>query len=75
MEQIDLQVMLKDGSFNDYVVKTERDSKRFLVYQGEQHVITIEAKEDGSMTSVDNPANIDEDLETRIKEQLKGLQT
>ncbi|PRY55116.1 hypothetical protein B0I27_10181 [Arcticibacter pallidicorallinus] len=73
MEQFDMQLMLKDGAFADYQVKTEKNSKRYEVYSGESLVASFEDDSQGSFTLSDNPGNIDEDLQSRMIEQLKGF--
>lgn len=75
MEQFDLQVMLPDGTFADYIVKTERDSEQYQVFNGETPVATFSAGDNGEWTVSENSGNIDADLESRIKEQLKGFRT
>lgn len=74
MEQFDLQVMLGDGSFADYQVKTERDSGIFQIYEKDQQIAEFTAGDDGSWTASGN-TGLDEDLQDRIIEQLKGFRT
>lgn len=73
MEQFDMQLMLKDGAFADYQVKTEKNTKIYEVYSGESLVASFEDDNQGSFTLSDNPGNIDEDLQGRMIEQLKGF--
>ncbi|WP_407430204.1 hypothetical protein [Arcticibacter sp.] len=73
MEQFDMQLMLKDGTFADYQVKTEKDSKLYEVYSGESLVASFKDDGQGSFTLNDNSGNIDEDLQSRMIEQLKGF--
>jgi len=73
MEQFDMQLMLKDGAFADYQVKTEKNSKLYEVYSGDSLVASFEDDNQGSFTLSDNPGNIDEDLQSRMIEQLKGF--
>lgn len=73
MEQFDMQLMLKDGAFADYQVKTEKNSKLYEVYNGESLIASFEDDNQGSFALSDNPGNIDEDLQSRIIEQLKGF--
>jgi len=73
MEQFDMQLMLKDGAFADYQVKTEKNSKLYEVYSGESLIASFEDDNQGSFALSDNPGNIDEDLQSRIIEQLKGF--
>ena len=73
MEQYDMQLMLKDGAFADYQVKTEKNSKLYEVYNGESLIASFEDDNQGSFALSDNPGNIDEDLQSRIIEQLKGF--
>lgn len=73
MEQFDMQLMLKDGAFADYQVKTEKNSKLYEVYSGESLVASFADDNQGSFTLSENPGNIDEDLQSRMIEQLKGF--
>lgn len=73
MEKFDLQVMLSDGSFADYKVQTERDAKTFEILQDNQAVASFKAAANGGWEMIDNPANIDEDLQQRIETQLNGF--
>lgn len=73
MEQFDMQLMLKDGTFADYQVKTDKDSKRFEVYSGESLLASFKDDGQGSFSLGDNPGSIDEDLQRRMIEQLKGF--
>lgn len=73
MEQFDMQLMLKDGAFADYQVKTEKNTKIYDVYSGDTLVASFEDDSQGSFTISDNPGNIDEDLQGRMIEQLKGF--
>lgn len=73
MEQFDMQLMLKDGAFADYQVKTEKNTKVYEVYDGDTLVASFEDDSQGSFTISDNPGNIDEDLQGRMIEQLKGF--
>lgn len=73
MEKFDLQVMLSDGSFADYKVQTERESKTYEILQGDKAVASFKASANGGWEMIDNPANIDEDLQQRIEAQLNGF--
>lgn len=73
MEQFDMQLMLKDGAFADYQVKTEKNSKLYEVYSAESLVASFEDDNQGSFRLSDNPGKIDEDLQSRMIEQLKGF--
>jgi hypothetical protein len=75
MEKFDLQIMLHDGSFADYKVQTERGAKTFEILKDEQNIASFEANVDGEWTLIDNPGNIDEDLQQRISKQLNGFRT
>ena len=67
--------MLPDGSFADYIVKNERDTDDYQVFQGETALVTFAAGKNGEWSVVDNPGNIDGDLQARLREQLKGLRS
>lgn len=73
MEQFDLQVMLSDGSFADYIVHTEREAKTFDVLQNGELIVSFKALANGSWELADNPAKIDKDLQHRIETQLNGF--
>lgn len=73
MEKFDLQVMLSDGSFADYIVHTEREAKTFKVLQNEELIASFKALPNGSWELVNNPAEIDDDLQHRIEAQLNGF--
>lgn len=75
MEQFDLQVMLKDGSFADFLVQTERDSGVYEVFRNEERMGVFTADDDGSFSISDRQGGPNEDLESRIIEQLKGYRT
>lgn len=75
MDQFDMQVMLPDGSFADYIVKTERDSDEYQVFKDDSLFAVFKTNENGEWTVSDNPGKMDSDLESRIKEQLKGFRT
>lgn len=75
MDQFDMQLMLPDGSFADYTVKAERNSDEYQVFKDDNLLATFIAKENGEWDISDNPGNIDSDLESRMKEQLKGFRT
>ncbi len=70
-----MQVMLQDGSFADYIVKTERDSDIYQIFKGESLLATFKTSGNGDWSVTDNPGKVNSDLESRIKEQLKGLRT
>lgn len=72
MEKYNLQVMLADGSFADYELQTERDSKVFEILKDGEAYASFTATEDGSWNLEKNPGNIDEDLQQRITLQLNG---
>ena len=71
MESFDIQVLLKDGSFADYEVKY--DKQKYEVSQNEKSLISFIADEDGTWSVGDNKGDIDEDLQERIINQLKGF--
>ncbi|PWG79076.1 hypothetical protein [Pararcticibacter amylolyticus] len=73
-EQFDIQVMLADGTFADYIVKTERDSDVYQVFSNSEHLASFRASE-GEWILEDNTGNLETDLQSRLKEQLKGLRT
>lgn len=73
MEQFNMQVMLKDGTFADYNVKTDRDAEFYEVYDKETLIATFKDDKKGSFAIDTNTTNIDEDLQARIVEQLKGF--
>ena len=71
METFDIQVLLKDGNFADYEVKY--DQHKYEVRQNNETLISFKNDEDGTWTTVDNAANIDDDLQERIINQLNGF--
>ena len=73
MEIFDIQVLLKDGSLADYQVQNERDSDIFKVYKHDEPVAIYKSKKDGTWQLTENDAQIDEDLQQRIINQLNGL--
>jgi len=73
MEQFDMQLMLKDGAFADYQVKTDKDSGVFDVYSGDSLIASFKDDGQGSFSLSDNPGNADDDLQRRMIEQLKGF--
>lgn len=75
MDQFDMQLMLPDGSFADYTVKAERNSDEYKVFKDDNLLVAFIARENGEWDISDNPGNIDSDLESRMKEQLKGFRT
>ncbi len=75
MDKYDLQVMLQDGSFKDFEVHNESWTDVFMVLQEGKLVSVFNAKKDGTWEMLENPGGIDEDLQKRIGEQLKGLRT
>ena len=75
MEQYDLQVLLSDGSFADYEVRTERDTKIYEISEKGEPVATFIATKDGGWSLENNPGNIDSDLQHRIALQLNGYRT
>ena len=72
MERFDLQVLLSDGSFADYELQTERDSKLYEVLKNGEPLASFRATEDGGWALESNPTNIDADLQHRITQQLNG---
>lgn len=72
MENFDVQVMLKDGSFADFVVQTERGSKLYTILKDGKEQVSFKAIENGLWELEDNPAQVDEDLQKRITKQLDG---
>ena len=72
MEQYDLQVLLSDGSFADYEVRTERGAKTYEILKKDELVASFVATEDGGWRLENNPGNIDSDLQHRITQQLNG---
>lgn len=73
MEQFDMQVMLKDGAFADFQVKTDREAKFYEVYKKDTLLATFKDDENGSFVLEHNQGDIDDDLQSRIIEQLKGF--
>jgi hypothetical protein len=73
MEEFDLQLMLADGSFADYKVRTERDAKTYEIVQDGTPVALYSATSDGGWALEQNPGKIDEDLQKRITLQLNGF--
>ncbi|MBC7914599.1 MAG: hypothetical protein H7Y07_10825 [Pyrinomonadaceae bacterium] len=73
MEKYNLQVMLSDGSFADYEVQTARDAKTYELLQEGKPLASFEASTNGDWELIDNPGNIDEDLQQRISTQLNGF--
>lgn len=73
MEQFDMQVMLKDGTFADFQVKTDREAKFYEVYKKDDLLATFKDDESGSFVVDQNQGHIDDDLQARIIEQLKGF--
>ncbi|EOR96515.1 hypothetical protein ADIARSV_0299 [Arcticibacter svalbardensis MN12-7] len=73
MEQFNMQVMLKDGTFADYDVKTDRKAQYYEVYDKETLIATFKDDKNGSFAIDTNTTNIEEDLQSRIAEQLKGF--
>ena len=73
MEQFNMQVMLKDGTFADYNVKTDRDAQFYEVYDKDTLIATFKDDKNGSFAVDTNTTHIDEDLQSRIAEQLKGF--
>ncbi len=72
MEKFDLQVLLHDGSFVDYEVKTDRDSDIYEVLEDGKLIASFKATKDGGWKIENNEAQIDEDLQHRITLQLNG---
>lgn len=71
METFDIQVLLKDGNFADYEVKY--DQKKYDVIHNGEKLISFKNDKDGTWSAVENFANIDEDLQDRIINQLNGF--
>lgn len=74
METFEINVMLKDGSLTTFEVKTDRDQNKYDVLQDGQAVATFSYSEDGNWNVLENPSNIDPDLQQRIENQLNGYQ-
>ena len=74
MEKFDIQVLLKDGSFADYIVQNERGSDSFEVYKQEEKLGTFCASADGNW-EVTEENGIDEDMQQRIINQLNGFKS
>lgn len=72
MESFELQVMLKDGSFADYEVQTERDSKVYTILKKAEVLASFKAVENGAWALESNPGQMDDDLQKRITKQLDG---
>lgn len=72
MDSFNILVMMKDGSFAEYEVRNKRNDATYEILKKGEAVATFKASTDGTWTVVDNPANIDEDLKTRISKQLEG---
>ena len=72
MDSFEIQVMLKDGSFIDYEVKSESNDDYEILKEG-QHLVSFKANQDGTWTAIDNTENIDEELKERITNQLNGF--
>jgi len=73
MELFDIQVLLQDGSFEDYQVENERENKIYRVLKDTIFLISFTADEDGGWSLAENPGNISEDLQQRILNQLNGF--
>lgn len=72
LERFDFQVLLSDGSFEDFEVQTERHSDIFEVLKNDRVIATFKATKDGGWELEDNPGNVDKDLEHRITLQLNS---
>lgn len=72
MENLNLQVMLQDGSFADFEVQTERDSKIYTILEKGEALASFKAIENGEWALESNPGQIDGDLQDRITKQLNG---
>jgi hypothetical protein len=72
MDTFDIQVMLKDGSFIDYEVRS-KSNEDYDIFKDGNHLITFKANEDGTWIALDNRENINEELQERITNQLNGF--
>ena len=70
MDILEIQVLLKDGSFTDYEVHNDKD--KYVVMADKKEVISYIAKEDGRWEVEQNFADIDSDMQERIINQLNG---
>jgi hypothetical protein len=73
MDKFDIQVLLKDGSFADYQVQNERSESLYKLYKANEHIASFVADNDGGWSVSENPGDITEELQERIKNQLNGF--
>lgn len=71
MENFEIQVLLKDGSFADYDVQFS--DNEYMVLERGKRLITFNADNSSSWNVVSNEGALDPDLQERIINQLKGL--
>ncbi len=72
MDSFNIVVMLKDGSFVDYDVKSQSNDDYEIIKKG-NHLISFKANSNGTWTAYGNSGGIDEELQERITNQLNGF--
>ncbi len=72
MDSYNLEVMQKDGSIVDYFVQEYVEEKKFEILAKDKLIAVFKSELDGNWTLIDNPGNVDNDLEERITGQLNG---
>ena len=75
MEKFDIQVLLKDGGITDYQVQNERGSDTYEVLLQEKLIGKFTARPDGGWDVANSSADLDDDLQQRIINQLNGFKS
>ena len=72
METFNLQVMQKDGSITDYMIQEYLSENKYEILHKDTLIAVFQSEPSGEWTLIDNPGNIEPELEERITGQLNG---